>query len=352
MQDESSHHLQRLGSAVCIIELDVEGIVGTGFLGVFPERFPGLLFLITCRHVLPDEAACCNAICTFEAAGQPGHSLTPSPALGFAALASADVTIARISSEVAAGLPRNQEPQEVETVQEPQPGEDLVLHGYCRGSLFRNFQCRVLAVNEQILRYAVLCSDLPEMGVSGSPLTNRRGQAVAVHMGLSREGSGVEGRATLLQAAGLPSSLQRPAPLPRRVCVAGRRGTNDILNGIYEVTYVLADHPVWVSTATSSEKTHEARRLFLYKGTKSRAWTVGTRLGDGLLRSEGGMGGVVARRVVVGDGDDPSEVCVLPALRGWEVATGMAGVLRPDGEVVLSPMSEATFAQARLHFSA
>eukprot|EP00439_Symbiodinium_sp_Y106_P077075 s357_g16.t1 len=82
-------------------------------------------------------------------------------------------------------------------------------------------------------------------------------------------------------------------------------------------------YPVWVSAAASPQSSREARRFFLYKGTKSKAWTVGTRLGDGLLRSEGGIGGIIARRVAVeGDGEDPSEVCVSPAARGWEVASG------------------------------
>jgi len=107
--------------------------------------------------------------------------------------------------------------------------------------------------------------------------------------------------------------------------MTGRRGTNDVLNGIYEVASDLEVYPVWVSAAASPQSSREARRLFLYKGTKSKAWTVGTRLGDGLLRSEGGTGGIIARRVAVeGDGEDPSEVCVSPAARGWEVASGAA----------------------------
>ncbi|CAE7302523.1 KCR2, partial [Symbiodinium sp. CCMP2592] len=269
------------------------------------------------------------------------------------------VVITRISSEVAAGLPRSQQPQEMDLLETPLPGEDLLLHGYCRGSAFCTFACRALAVSGEILRFEVRSDNLPETGASGSPLTNRRGQAVAVHMGLWREGSGVEGRATLLRALGIPSSLRQPAPLPRRVCMTGRRGTNDVLNGIYEVASDLDVYPVWVSAAASPQSSREekktiqrqiaslsrriaagggfssssssttpsptsrstsARRLFLYKGTKTKAWTVGTRLGDGLLRSEGGAGGIIARRVAVeGDGEDPSEVCVSPAARGWEV---------------------------------
>lgn len=351
-ESANSKQLQRLGSGVCIIEVDVEdaeGIeskVGTGFLGIFPDHLAGLLFLVTCRHVLPDEASCDNAICTFEASGQPGHSLSPSPALGFAAPPFLDVVITRVSSEVATGLPRNQQPQEMDLTETPLPGEDLLLHGYCRGRAFCTFACRALAVSGEILRFEVLSDDLPETGASGSPLTNRRGQAVAVHMGLWHQDSGVEGRATLLRALGIPSSLRQPAPLPRRVCMTGRRGTNDVLNGIYEVASDLEVYPVWVSTAASPKSSREARCLFLYKGTKSKAWTVGTRLGDGLLRSEGGAGGIIARRVAVeGDGEDPSEVCVSPAARGWEVASGPAGVLRPDSEVMLKPMSDATFAE-------
>ncbi|CAE7252679.1 RMD1 [Symbiodinium sp. CCMP2592] len=109
LQEESanSKQLQRLGSGVCIIEVeveDVEGIeskVGTGFLGIFPDHLAGLLFLVTCRHVLPDEASCDNAICTFEASGQPGHSLTQAWRRGPPRSLSEDIMGAGASTEAA-----------------------------------------------------------------------------------------------------------------------------------------------------------------------------------------------------------------------------------------------------------
>lgn len=60
---------------VCIIEIDADGAVGTGFLGVLPASLPGLLFLVTCNHVIPNEATCTAAICTFEADSQLSTNL-------------------------------------------------------------------------------------------------------------------------------------------------------------------------------------------------------------------------------------------------------------------------------------
>eukprot|EP00439_Symbiodinium_sp_Y106_P075174 s357_g14.t2 len=436
-ESANSKQLQRLGSGVCIIEVEVEDVegegieskVGTGFLGIFPDHLAGLLFLVTCRHVLPDEASCDNAICTFEASGQPGHSLTQAwhrgpprslsedimgagasteaaEAFNKASIADITAALAALSTEElakikeasagaasaseqkeagAAEAAKSEEPAQVQDatkpaesatedgakpeaapeegskpvepaaaeegskpvepaaaeaptkealedaelklkfqaafraidtnksgfievneleavlqtlgvnltseqvaqvfraadrnrddrldigeyealvrkampsmqhvakqfrpcfnatemdlLETPLPGEARPLANfgwgrrYCRGSAFCTFACRALAVSGEILRFEVRSDNLPATGASGSPLTNRRGQAVAVHMGLWREDSGVEGRATLLRALGIPSSLRQPAPLPRRVCMTGRRGTNDVLNGIYE----------------------------------------------------------------------------------------------------------------------
>ncbi|CAE7321513.1 RMD1 [Symbiodinium sp. CCMP2592] len=79
----------------------IESKVGTGFLGIFPDHLAGLLFLVTCRHVLPDEASCDNAICTFEASGQPGHSLTQAWRRGPPRSLSEDIMGAGASTEAA-----------------------------------------------------------------------------------------------------------------------------------------------------------------------------------------------------------------------------------------------------------
>ncbi|CAK9115807.1 unnamed protein product [Durusdinium trenchii] len=340
-------------NAVCIIEIDADGAVGTGFLGVFPALLPGLLFLVTCHHVIPDEAACASAICTFEADAQPSASILLEPHLGFWTSKVLDVAVIRIASFAAFTLPRLK-PHVLDLDGEPAIGEAVWLSCFSRQKL-AHFCGRSLGTNGKQLRVEVQ-DTLPEKGASGGPVT-ACGQAVAVHVGLFRQTSGVEARASLLSAlndeahSGTLSGALRPKqPLPSQLTIHGRRGTNDIINGVYQVCEDKeCGQNIWVRISPDQyEATMQARPsgLILYKGSRSQAWTVATRLGDGLLRSEGGLGGILARRLKLEDGDDPTEVCV-GDVANWHVASGAAGKLQPDPLVRLMPLADADFAKLR-----
>jgi len=246
MQDASS---LRCNTSVCIIEIDADGAVGTGFLGILPAFLPGLLFLVTCHHVIPNEATCTAAICTFEAESQPSTSLVLEPRLGFWSSKLLDVALVRVASKAAFDLARLQ-PYVLDLELEPVVGEALTFSGFCRQDL-RDFKGRCLGKFGNQLRIEVH-GKVPEKGASGGPVV-ASGRAVAVHMGIFREESGVEARASLLKAitsevkcTDLCGALRPKLPLPSQVQITGRRGTNDVLNGVYVlVTSQEFEQPVW-----------------------------------------------------------------------------------------------------------
>ncbi|CAJ1399257.1 unnamed protein product [Effrenium voratum] len=309
-------------SSVCLIEVDADGAVGTGFLGVFPALLPGL-FLITCSHVLPNQAACAGAVCSFEA----HQSIALDPCLGFWAQPDADVAVVRVQSG-AGSLPP---PQVLDLdAPSPRPGEVLSLSGYCRQEL-RHFSATLVKIAGAQFR-AEVQGRLPEFGASGGPVMTH-GRTVALHMGVYR-GAG-EACGILLSALDRDAlRALRSTTLPKQVMMTGRRGTNDIINGVYQVDGQEVNQTVWALA------TGKGRSLLLYKGLRSQAWTIGSRLGDGLLRSEGGSGGILARRDK-DDAEDPTE-----AFGGiWHVASGAEGQLQPDRWLRLKSVSEESFAQ-------
>eukprot|EP00438_Fugacium_kawagutii_P009293 Skav235243 [mRNA] locus=scaffold3995:301932:304511:+ [translate_table: standard] len=134
--------------------------------------------------------------------------------------------VGRQGEGTSVGLLSEENPEVLDLEVEPVFGEALSFIGYCRQELtsFKG-RCRGVASGEQ-LRIEV-SGKLPEKGASGGPVV-ASGRAVAVHLGLFREASGASFRGTL-----------RPKlPLPSQVQITGRRGTNDILNGIYTLVDV------------------------------------------------------------------------------------------------------------------
>ncbi|CAE8705745.1 unnamed protein product, partial [Polarella glacialis] len=265
---------------------------------------------------------------------------------------------------------------------DPEPGEALAIAGYCQGRDLRTF----LAISKEpdtgprdgLLTFSVQGAAMPEKGVSGAPVVVcSTGKTVAVHMGVHRGcENGTDCRATLLSAvrtaAGeqLAELLWRPSPPPPCLQVTGRRGTNDIINGVYEMLEDVPSgeprqhfcRPVWVRRCeiptrppggAPVDQGQAARSLFLYGGAAAGVWAIGTRLGDGALRSEGGLGGVVARRggYASSSGNDPSEVCVGQELHSWQVAGGRAARLEEDPNVELRPLSRSDFQAQVLRWS-
>eukprot|EP00747_Dinoflagellata_sp_TGD_P000509 gnl/TRDRNA2_/TRDRNA2_100648_c0_seq1.p1 gnl/TRDRNA2_/TRDRNA2_100648_c0~~gnl/TRDRNA2_/TRDRNA2_100648_c0_seq1.p1 ORF type:complete len:625 (-),score=89.95 gnl/TRDRNA2_/TRDRNA2_100648_c0_seq1:57-1931(-) len=260
---------------------------------------------------------------------------------------------------------------------------------------------------------------LPVEGTSGAPVfsldatgddataKDAQSRVVAVHMGLDRTAQdGRTCRATLLSAVRAAAGgewlacLRRPVPPPPFLQLSGRRGTNDAANGVYALHLTPPSAAEEQVTTTNSAMTTStvcgaalargparhngfpywelqvapggaggggegSRPLFVYHGQDPHVWAIGTRLGDGRLRCEGGSGGLLARRTTAPPGgeasgkavesDDPSEIvsCALGevnptalAFATWCVAADASspGTLTADPLLELRGLDEESFA--------